>query len=118
MIRLLSALALTLIAFAHQPPRFTTPQTGLAAAYTLPDGTVPVICGWSTAGSDKGDGRASAGKGCEACRLTASVWMAPPPCDGCLELAGPHHEPAAGEAPVIAWRAFSPAAPPTAPPLA
>ena len=77
-VRMLCALALVFVAFAHQPVIAASNNQIDLAAYTLPDGTVPVLC---LPGSD-GDtekGKHHADKDCEACRISASVHLPAPP---------------------------------------
>lgn len=80
-VRMLCALALLLVGFAHTPPAIAS--HGLSASelaeFVLPDGTLPVLCLSSEDGSTKQ--KDHAGKsGCEACRLAASVLL-PSPAD-------------------------------------
>lgn len=82
MVRILCAVALLCLGFAHKAPVLAAPggiPLNEIAAYVLPDGTLPVLCITS---HDDGkshpheDGR---GTGCEACRLNASVILPAPP---------------------------------------
>jgi hypothetical protein len=59
-------LAVVTLGFAHLP--LAIPQNDLAA-YALPDGTLPIICG---AGSGSAPGKQHAGATCDACLLTAA----------------------------------------------
>ena len=80
-VRMICALALLLVGFAHKPPALdyhSIPASELAQ-YTLPDGTLPILCLPSEDGQAKHDGH-DFGSGCEACRLTASVVL-PAPAD-------------------------------------
>ena len=121
LIRALVALALVAIAFGHQNLRLPAStgnsiSTAELAAYTLPDGSTPVIC-FGTGGPGNSDGKGAAGTGCDACRLTAAVALPVPPCDMTPErLAIKRATPALPEQ-LVAQRAFPPSAPPTAPPL-
>lgn len=78
-IRLIAALALLMIGFAHQPV-VANPLALKFAAYTLPDGTLPFFCL-----NDDGSQPVKDSKGivhdhsCDACRLSASVLMPTPP---------------------------------------
>lgn len=78
-VRMLCALALLLVGFAHKPPVVVAHALTPAelALYTLPDGTIPDICMTSEDGGSKNDGHKS-GSGCEACRLSASVILPQP----------------------------------------
>jgi hypothetical protein len=116
-VRMVCALALVFVAFAHQPIEARPANQIDLAAYTLPDGTVPVLC---LPGSDDKDQHKSAwhGTGCEACRLSASFILPVPPFTS-----GPKVQPAQSlairrEAVLIARSLFPPSAPPQAPPLA
>ena len=80
LVRILCAIALLCVGFAHKP---VVVEAALApseiAAYTLPDGTLPVLC----LPGDDGDGKTKShdpGTGCEVCRLASSM-VVPQPCD-------------------------------------
>lgn len=78
-LRILCAVALLCVAFAHKPLVLGNPApagipTSEIALYTLPDGTVPTLC---LPNSD--DDSHDHGSGCDACRLTAGIAMPPPP---------------------------------------
>ncbi len=116
-VRMLCALALVFVAFAHKPIDAAPSNQIDLAAYTLPDGTVPVLC---LPGSNDQDIHKSAwhGTGCEACRLSASVLLPVPPVTP-----GPRVQPAQSlaiqrEAILIARSLYPPSAPPQAPPFA
>jgi hypothetical protein len=81
MVRIICALALLFVAFAHKPPVVGGPSIPLneLAQYTLPDGSLQVLCLPSEDGKVKHDNH-DAGSGCEACRLSASVLL-PAPAD-------------------------------------
>lgn len=72
LVRMLCALSLLLVAFAHRPLSLDATAAGYSAAevaaYVLPDGTLPDLC---LDGSK--DGQHSAGNNCEACRITSSA---------------------------------------------
>jgi hypothetical protein len=80
MVRILCAIALLCVSFAHKTPVIDTqaaPQH--VTAYTLPDGTFPSLC--SPDRDDKGQHRGhDTGNGCEACRIASSVLL-PAPAD-------------------------------------
>jgi hypothetical protein len=81
MVRIICALALLFVGFAHKPPvtdSYPVPPTEVAH-YILPDGTLPVLCLPSQDGTIK-HGHPDAASGCEACRLTTSV-LVPSPTD-------------------------------------
>jgi len=80
-VRLLCAIALLFVGFAHQVPALASDPTDPArfAAYILPDGTLPTLCVTLT----DTDGKANTDhklhqQGCEACRISASVLLPVP----------------------------------------
>jgi hypothetical protein len=80
MARVLCALALLFLGFAHQPPARAIASQGdpsladIAFAYSLPDGSIADLCA-----PEGEDGKAKmTGKGCEACRICADM-LAPAP---------------------------------------
>ena len=77
MTRIMCVFALLLVSFAHRvaaPP----PQADIdLSAYTLPDGTVPVIC-HSPSGTDDGGGSTVLSGDCEYCRLAGAAILPPP----------------------------------------
>ena len=87
-VRVLVALALLFLSFAHHPAfaRQITPE--MASQYTLPDGSIGDIC----FGLDGVDGAAhgaqhdSPAPVCEYCRLTSALLLPSPPDDGYLIL--------------------------------
>lgn len=73
LVRILCAIALLCVGFAHKTPvSVTAIPTAELAAYTLPDGSLPVLCLPEDGGHGKGGGH-DFGNGCEACRITAST---------------------------------------------
>lgn len=84
-VRLICALALIMVGFAHKPPVSDHPVFNLAelAAYTLPDGTVPTLCITVTDDnhSDHHQHDGHLAKGCEACRIAAATLLPIPPDD-------------------------------------
>jgi hypothetical protein len=77
-VRILCAVALLLVGFAHRPPVLGN-QAEDYAAYRLPDGSLPSLCITAT---DE-DGKDTThhkwlGQGCEACRIGASVLLPHP----------------------------------------
>lgn len=77
--RIACALALLLIGFAHQPPRLhASVPSSEVAAYMLPDGTLPPLCDLALADDDDHGGLHDHGR-CEACLLSASTLLPPPP---------------------------------------
>ncbi|TLX13375.1 hypothetical protein [Rhizobium sp. MHM7A] len=80
-LRILCALTLVLVGFAHQPPAAAGDlgPAGLAQ-YVLPDGTLPTLCVTVNDTSDQGRQDKIHSHGCEACRISASALM-PAPAD-------------------------------------
>jgi hypothetical protein len=115
-VRLLGALSLVLVAFAHQPLNVGGTRLPDASAYALPDGSIPVIC--VTLPGDEGGKQASHRLPCAACLVAGSV-LVPVPDTIAGHVARPV-EPVvfvAIELPVVRAK-FPPAAPPQAPPHA
>jgi hypothetical protein len=83
-VRVLSALALLFLSFAHQPVFARQLAPAMAANYVLPDGTIADIC----FGLDGVDDHKSPHEGlapvCDYCRLAASIALPPPPSDSYL----------------------------------
>ncbi len=83
-VRMLCALALLAVGFAHRAPVATastpTDPTIAYAAYVLPDGTLASLCETSDAKSADHKGPGQGNPGCEACRISASTVL-PLPAD-------------------------------------
>ncbi|PDT84423.1 hypothetical protein [Sinorhizobium sp. BJ1] len=78
-VRLLAAVALVFLSFAHKPALATGQNAALAAEYRLPDGSFAEIC-FGTEGVDhRGSKSVPIAPSCEACRLAASVLVPEPP---------------------------------------
>lgn len=73
----LYALAVVTLGFAHQPIGAKGPAQAEFAAYALPDGTLPVICGHDDSGAPAGPIASAAH--CDACALAAAPGLPPPP---------------------------------------
>jgi hypothetical protein len=83
LVRMICAIALLFVGFAHQAPAFAkggfiTPEF---AAYVLPDGTLPVIC-IAGKGEQKHRRDQADGAKCEACRIGSTALSPVPACDG------------------------------------
>jgi hypothetical protein len=115
-VRILCALALVFVAFAHQPVSASPASAIDLAAYTLPDGSVPVLCldGEVDQGAHKSSWH---GNGCEACRLSVSVILPVPLTASSLKIEPVQSLAVKREAIRIARSLFPPSAPPQAPPL-
>lgn len=115
-VRLLGALALVFVAFAHRVPLPAASALPDVQAYAFPDGSVPVIC--VTGPAEEAPQKAAHALPCDACLIAASVLL---PAPGDLALpAGDASESAlpAAAADSLPRSAWPPSAPPTAPPLA
>lgn len=78
-LRLIAALALLMIGFAHQPV-VANPLALQFAAYSLPDGTLPFFCLNDDGSQPAKDSKSAVhDHGCDACRLSASALMPTPP---------------------------------------
>lgn len=77
-LRILCAIALVCVGFAHRMPvAIASPSPQELAAYALPDGTMPVLCITQEDGSAHKQG-SLADKSCDACRLSASTDLPQP----------------------------------------
>lgn len=116
-VRIICAIALLLVGFAHQPPAIAMAGTQplALAAYALPDGTIPDIC-FSEDGSH-GDRHGPELSVCDACIIASSILL-PSPADVAgrrLALTLAVIEPQQAE--TVRRRLFPPNAAPRAPPL-
>lgn len=78
-VRVLCALALLVVGFAHKAPALdgASIQPAEYSQYVLPDGTLQVLClSGETSGGEHD--RSRDGSGCEACRLSASALLPTP----------------------------------------
>ena len=77
LVRMLCALSLLLVAFAHKPLISAATASAYAdvnvADYILPDGTLPELCL-----TDEEDGHHSVARHCEACRIVSAVDLPSP----------------------------------------
>jgi hypothetical protein len=79
-VHIMCMMALFAVGFAHKVPSLSaSPLTPAEiVAYTLPDGTLPVLCISDQASSDHDhdqDHQHKADGGCEACRISASILL-------------------------------------------
>jgi hypothetical protein len=81
-VRILCAIALVSVGFAHQVPAAAASPSGPAdySAYALPDGSLPTLCVTVTDETGKSQHGADHNHGCEACRISATA-MLPSPAD-------------------------------------
>lgn len=87
-VRVLSALALLFLSFAHQPAFARQITPAMAAAYMLPDGTIGDICFGlhGIEGKSHGSSHQALAPVCDYCRLSASIALPSPPGDGYLAI--------------------------------
>jgi hypothetical protein len=83
--RLICALALMMVGFAHQPV-VAQPAAVQFAAYVLPDGTLPTLCVYDD-GSRSQPAKGIHDHGCDACRLAAAILMPEAPSLGAQAIA-------------------------------
>ena len=85
-VRVLSALALLFLSFAHQPAFARQISPSMAAEYLLPDGTIGDICFGMDGidGKEHGSSHEAMAPVCDYCRLAASIALPSPPGDGYL----------------------------------
>ncbi|MDL2398046.1 hypothetical protein [Rhizobium mayense] len=118
MVRILCALALTFVGFAHQSPVSNTDELTPAqlAQYQLPDGTLPVLC-VIYKGTDGKEHAKTHAPGCEACRIAAATLLPAPPTDVCEHLASIDHDVLAPRTEAFHRKLYPPNTGPRAPPF-
>ncbi len=79
-VRILCAIALVSVGFAHQVPAAAQSGPTDYSAYALPDGTLPTLCVTVTDETGKSQHGADHNHDCEACRISAAA-MLPSPAD-------------------------------------
>lgn len=114
-VRLLSAVALILLAFAHKPVVVAQYSPAELAAFALPDGSLPVLC--LPSGAEHDDGKYAHDAPCDACRISSASLLAVPECDFGPRLLAAHFSLPLPDVPLLRHEAFPPAAPPQAPPI-
>ncbi|MCA2410369.1 hypothetical protein GYN07_02770 [Rhizobium leguminosarum bv. viciae 248] len=79
-LRILCAVALVFVGFAHQLPAAAAGEFDPAelAQYALPDGTLPTLCVTVTDKSGENQHDKAHSHGCEACRISASILLPVP----------------------------------------
>jgi hypothetical protein len=92
-VRVLSALALLFLSFAHQPAFARQITPSMAAQYMLPDGTTGDICFGldGVDGRDHGSSHQGLAPVCDYCRLSASVLLPAPAGEGYLVIRTAFH---------------------------
>ncbi|MBY5357670.1 hypothetical protein HFO94_29850 [Rhizobium leguminosarum] len=79
-VRVVCALALLFVGFAHQVPAFAKDSFSpvALAQYVLPDGTLPTLCITVVDDSGKEHGKIGHLSPCEACRIGATILLPQP----------------------------------------
>ncbi|MDR6756894.1 hypothetical protein J2Y48_002190 [Mycoplana sp. BE70] len=81
-IRLVCALALVLVGFAHKVPAAAAAASQIELAdYVLPDGSFPVLC---LSSHDEDGGSDQLLNACEACLISSAVLLPVPPLDSAV----------------------------------
>lgn len=116
--RILCAVALLLVGFAHQSIVATADEISLIelAQYRLPDGSLPVLCITYKDADGKVHGKAYA-PGCEACRIASAAMLPTPPTDICERLASARGETVIARSEAFHRQLYPPNTGPRAPPL-
>ncbi|ACP25318.1 hypothetical protein NGR_c15500 [Sinorhizobium fredii NGR234] len=78
-VRLLAAIGLVFLSFAHKPALALGAEAALAAEYRLPDGSFAEICFGAEGVDHQGSKSPAIAPICDACRLAASVLIPQPP---------------------------------------
>ncbi|WFU12713.1 hypothetical protein QA646_22755 (plasmid) [Rhizobium sp. CB3090] len=118
MVRIMCALALAFVGFAHQMPISNADELAPAALaqYQLPDGTLPVLC-ITYRGSDGKEHSKTQAPGCEACRSAAAALLPTPPTDVCEHLAAADQDELAPRTEAFHRQLYPPNTGPRAPPV-
>ena len=116
--RILCAVALLFVGFAHQPIVATADEISPIelAQYRLPDGSLPVLCITYKDADGKVHGKAYA-PGCEACRIASAAMLPAPPTDICERLASPFGETVVARSEAFHRQLYPPNTGPRAPPI-
>ncbi|WP_348643460.1 hypothetical protein [Rhizobium lusitanum] len=81
LMRVLCAIALISVGFAHHPTVSSAAELPLELSqYRLPDGSLPIICTTEKTSDGKQHGKAHM-PGCGACRISAATLLPAPPDD-------------------------------------
>ncbi|OED01362.1 MULTISPECIES: hypothetical protein [unclassified Rhizobium] len=116
--RILCAVALLLVGFAHQPIVATADEVSPIelAQYRLPDGSLPILCVTYKDADGKVHGKTYA-PGCEACRIASAAMLPTPPTDICERLASLRGETVVARSEAFHRQLYPPNTGPRAPPL-
>ena len=117
LMRILCALALMSVGFAHHPAVSNAAELPLLelAQYRLPDGSLPVMCTTEKTPDGKEHGKAYM-PGCEACRISAAALLPHPPAAVCDRLECARQDMIAPESARFRRQLYPPNSGPRAPP--
>lgn len=116
LVRILCAIALLSVGFAHRPAVSAAELTPLELAqYRLPDGTLPVLCVTERTPDGKEHSKAYM-PGCEACRISATILLPTPPTDICEHLAFVREDVVVARSETFRRQLYPPNSGPRAPP--
>ena len=114
-LRILCAVALLSVGFAHRPVMAANaPSAAELAQYVLPDGTLPDLC---LDGMVDGKEKHAAPLKCEACRIVGGLLLPAPANLSGVRLAFRHVSPLPPVAEALPSHRERPGAPPRAPPV-
>ncbi|MDK4705620.1 hypothetical protein PH562_25485 [Rhizobium sp. CNPSo 4062] len=116
--RILCAVALLFVGFAHQPIIATADEISPIelAQYRLPDGSLPILCITYKDADGKVHGKAYA-PGCEACRIASAAMLPTPPTEICERLVSLHRQIVVARSEAFHRQLYPPNTGPRAPPL-
>ncbi|SCB12147.1 hypothetical protein [Rhizobium hainanense] len=117
LMRILCAVALMSVGFAHHPALASAaelPPLELSQ-YRLPDGSLPIICTTEKTADGKQHGKAHM-PGCEACRISAVALLPRPPAEMCGNLASVREGPVPSKTAAFRRQLHPPNCGPRAPP--
>ncbi len=116
--RILCAVALLLVGFAHQPIMATPDEISPIelAQYRLPDGSLPILCITYKDADGKVHGKAYA-PACQACRIASAALLPTPPTEICERLASPRGETIGARPEAFHRQLYPPNTGPRAPPV-
>jgi len=117
-VRILCAVALLFVGFAHQPVVATADEISPLeiAQYRLPDGSLPILCITYKDADGKVHGKAYA-PGCEACRIASAAVLPTPPTDVYERLVSPRGEIVVVKSEAFYRQLYPPNTGPRAPPI-
>ncbi|MGY5774765.1 hypothetical protein [Rhizobium sp. LEGMi135b] len=116
--RIICAVALLLVGFAHQPIIATADEISPSelAQYRLPDGSLPILCITYKDADGKVHGKAYT-PGCEACRIASATMLPTPPTEISERLTSPRGETLIAKSEAFHRQLYPPNTGPRAPPL-